>query len=448
MAAAQALPHQPVPAPGEEVRIPEADDVGKQVVEGGVAPLLQERGRNPGSALPPARDRRGIQQVLAQRDRGVVEVRHARHVVGAELLEHRHHVHDRALDVGAVAGRAVEVAGEEHGRQQRPQLVAVVPQDGAELGLQRRRRILADEEAVDLGCNVLGRDGLLQDDFEHVHAVEAPGAAQEGLGSVVVLRFVDHEVQVLEIPAGEGARRLADVALRIVAHAHREQLHHLAGEVLVGGPLHVHPGIEVVEHPRILRDRDQQLAEVPGRVTLEHLDLEQHLAVVADLALGGGEVPVPEQRHLFFERPAGVEHPLGPPVADAAGLQRGRAQPVEEAIGDRLYVAVDMLGLDAHAHALAALDRQVGGGRPARREGDQRLVPEARMHEGLQVVVRDVVVVHEGTDGLLGSHVGQLPDLLRRAGETGSAQQMRGAVVAPVRRGDRGQIARPRGRAR
>ena len=316
------------------------------------------------------------------------------------------------------------------------------------LRLQRRRRILADEEAVDLGRDVLGRDRLLENDLEHVHPVEVPGAAQKRLGSVVVPRLVDDEVQVVEVPAGEGARRLADVAFRVVAHAHREQLHHLAGEVLVGGSLHVHPGIEVVEHPRILRDRDQQLAEVPGRVTLEHLDLEQHLPVVADLALGGGEVPVPEQRHLLFERPVGVEHPLRPPVADAAGLQRGRAQPVEETIGDRLHVAVDMLGLDAHAHALAVLERQVRGGRPARRERDQRLVPEARMLEGRQVVVDDVVVVHQGTDRLLGGHVGQPPDLLRRAGEAGSAEQMRGAVVAPVRRGNRSQIARPRGRPR
>ena len=77
--------------------------------------------------------------------------------------------------------------------------------------------------------------------------------------------------------------------------------------------------------------------------------------VVADLVLGGGEVPVPEQRHLLFERSVGIEHPLGPPIANAASLQLGGAQPVEEAIGNRLHVAVDVVRFDPDAHALAML---------------------------------------------------------------------------------------------
>ena len=159
-------------------------------------------------------------------------------------------------------------------------------------------------------------------------------------------------------------------------------------------------------------------------------------------------MPVPEQRHLLFERPGGVEHAFGPPVAHAASLQLGRTQPVEEAIGDRLHVAVDMVGFDPNAHALALLDRQVSGGRSARREMHQRLVPETRMPERRQVVIRDVVVVDEGTDRLLGRHVRQLPDLFWSAAEARAAKQMGGPVVAPVPEGDRGQIPRPCGRPR
>ena len=68
-----------------------------------------------------------------------------------------------------------------------------------------------------------------------------------------------------------------------------------------------------------------------------------------------------------------------------------------------------------------------------------------RMHEGPEMVVRHAIVVHEGTDGLLRRHVRQLLDLLGRAAEAGAAEEMLGTVVAPVRRRDRGQIARPGG---
>ena len=56
IATAQALAHDPVPAPREEIRILEVDHVGKQVAEGDVAPLLEEGERNPRLALRPTRD--------------------------------------------------------------------------------------------------------------------------------------------------------------------------------------------------------------------------------------------------------------------------------------------------------------------------------------------------------------------------------------------------------
>ncbi len=325
-----------------------------------------------------------------------------------------------------------------------PQLVVVVAENRPELALEVRGQLLAHEEAVDLGRDVLGRDRLLEDDAEHVDAVEVAGAAEERLGAVVVLGGVDHEVEVLEVPAGEGAGRLADVGLGVVAHPHGEQLHHLAGEVLVGRALHVHPGVKVVEHRRVLGHRDEEVAEVARRVPLERLDLDQHLAVVADLALGRREVPVPEEGHLLLERPVGVEHALGPPVADAAGLEQGRAQPVEEAVGHRLGMAVDLVGLDPHPHALAVPQPEVGGGGSARREVEQALVPEPRVLERREVAVRGVVVVDERPHRLLRAQSGELGDLLGRAPEPGPAQQVRGPVGVPVLGGDGRQVVDPR----
>ena len=103
-------------------------------------------------------------------------------------------------------------------------------------------------------------------------------------------------------------------------------------------------------------------------------------------------------------------------------------------------MAVDELRLDLDAHALPARHGAVGRGGPAGREVHQRLVPEARVLEGRQVVVRNVVVVDQGADRLFRGHLRQPPDVLGRAAEAGAPEEVFGPVVAPVRRGDRGQV--------
>ena len=50
----------------------------------------------------------------------------------------------------------------------------------------------------------------------------------------------------------------------VVADPHGEEFHHLAGEILVGGALHVLGGIEIGEHRRAARHLDQQRAEIAG----------------------------------------------------------------------------------------------------------------------------------------------------------------------------------------
>src|SRR6267154_1021910 len=92
-----------------------------------------------------------------------------------------------------------------------------------------------------------------------------------------------------------------------------------AAEVFLRLPSRVALAVEKDEHRGILRDVQQQIAEVPEGVLAEELDLSlrapqhaglgrEHLArlrragVGVQLAVGRGEVVVPEQRHLFLQR--------------------------------------------------------------------------------------------------------------------------------------------------
>ena len=121
---------------------------------------------------------------------------------------------------------------------------------------------------------------------------------------------------------------------------------------------------------------------------------------VAHLVLAGGEMAVPEQRHLLLERPLGVEHAVRPPVGDAAGLEHARAQPVEELVDHRLERPVAGR-LDLDAERLAGLFGELGGRRPARREVDETgIVDGGRLERG-QVVVGDALVVDQMRDRLL-----------------------------------------------
>src|SRR4029453_10157719 len=97
----------------------------------------------------------------------------------------------------------------------------------------------------ELRRHVFGRDRLLEDDVDDVLAVERAAAAEEGLLAGVVLRGVELELEDVVGPAGERARRLADVALGVVADTHREELEQLAPEVLVRMALDVLAVVEI-----------------------------------------------------------------------------------------------------------------------------------------------------------------------------------------------------------
>ncbi len=119
----------------------------------------------------------------------------------------------------------------------------------------------------------------------------------------------------VEAPAGERARRLLHVLLGVVALAEREELHHLAREVLVRRALAVLRAVEIDEHRRVLGDRMQQRAEIAGGVRAERDVLPVHEARDAHLRLPGNEMVVPEERHALGQRRWRRQHLLHPPGA-------------------------------------------------------------------------------------------------------------------------------------
>src|SRR5439155_13998846 len=111
--------------------------------------------------------------------------------------------------------------------------------DAVDLLRVRRRR---DEFAPELRRDEARRGRLLQQDVEDGVAVEVAGLAEQGLGRGIVQRRpqAERKIVAVDAPAGERARGFADVLLAVAAQpfgrtrrlAEREQLHHLAREVL------------------------------------------------------------------------------------------------------------------------------------------------------------------------------------------------------------------------
>ena len=127
--------------------------------------------------------------------------------------------------------------------------------------VHRRRDVLTHEIAIDLCCDELAGDGLLEDDADDVVAVERALLAEERLLTEVMLRGIELIREDVVGPAREGAGRFTDVALGVVADAHREQLEQFAPEVLVRVRLHVLAVVEIDEHRGILEDPDQQILQ-------------------------------------------------------------------------------------------------------------------------------------------------------------------------------------------
>ena len=188
-------------------------------------------------------------------------------------------------------------------------------------------------------------------------------------------------------PAGQRARDLLDVVLRVpAALAEREELHQLAGVVLVGPVPGARPVVEPDEHCRVLRHREHEVVESGDRERALGPVLGEHQRGLFHLRERGREDLVPEVRHLLFERPRRVDHAVEEPPLESSragqvvrgvrltglhrreagqvGLEHAVVDPVEvdEPVHGRVqpdpYVRIQLRGRGPEAGA----PRQMGGG--------------------------------------------------------------------------------------
>ena len=386
-----------------------------------------------------------MEEFLAQAAGDGVEVGHARNFAQPELAIGRDHQMNRTLDLGGVGRRAVKVARQKDGPQQTANIVAVSLKAFAQLGDQLDRRVVVHEIAVQLGGDEAGGDLLLQDDVDNLHPVKIAAASQKGLVAVVVQLGFDHKAQAVIRPAGERAGRLADVGLGIISDAHGEQLQDFPTEVFVGAALDIFSGVQVHQHGRVPGHANQQIAKAATAVFVEQGQLVERFAVVAQLGIRGGEMPVPEQGQLFLQRSPGGQHPVGPPLGRPTHFQIVRPQPVKEAVDYRLERSV-ATRLDCDAHGFAVCPGNPHGVDPTLGKRLNRGIEDVGFVKRGQVVVGNGVIVDQPFDRLPWCQGGQLIDLLGRAAKAGSLQQVGRPVAAPGVRRDRPQVSGPVGR--
>ena len=175
----------------------------------------------------------------------------------------------------------------------------------------------------------------------------------------------------------------------------REQLEQLASEVLVRMALDVLAVVQIHQHPGILQDPDEQIAQVAGGVGAQHPVLLEHHPVVAHLVLPGREVTVPEERQLLFERPRRDEHAIRPPEPKPLRLDVVGRQAVEELVDDRLKSTLRAGRQHFFAETFAALASPANCLGPARRKRIHPGIPDAGLVERLQRARVDRFVVNE-----------------------------------------------------
>ncbi len=145
-----------------------------------------------------------------------------------------------------------------------------------------------------------------------------------------MVRGVFEERAVGNGPAGEGPRGLLHVALGIVADPEGEQLHQLAGEILVRVPVAIGRGVEPDQEGRVPHRGVQEVAERGPGVSAEQVVLPPHGGQVVDLLVAGGEVVVPHEREPLAERVGAEQHAEDPPRLEAVRIGRR-----DRRLGDR-----------------------------------------------------------------------------------------------------------------
>ena len=192
------------------------------------------------------------------------------------------------------------------------------------------------------------------------------------------------------VPAAERAGELAHVGLGVgpAVGAEREQLHQLAGVVLVDRALAIRGLVEHQHHRRVLRDRAHHALEVAQPVGAEQVRLVEHEPARADRLVGGREPVVEHEREPLDQLVARADHAVEPEQEVVAPLVVGRERVVavhrRRAVhrraagraGERqhglLEAELGELGGLARARAEAGAPQQALGLRGAERPGVDR----------------------------------------------------------------------------
>src|SRR5487761_1919472 len=153
-------------------------------------------------------------------------------------------------------------------------------------------------------------------DPDRVFASEEPLMAEDLLYAPVVLLIVKQELarRVVERPSGKGSRSLLDVSLGVVPDTHREALHELSREVLVGMCSEVASGVEPDQHRWILRNSGRQRLERSCAQLSKDLVLVEEQARIDHLGERCWELAVQQEYELFSERSGSRRHQLDPPI--------------------------------------------------------------------------------------------------------------------------------------
>ena len=290
---------------------------------GGVLAEEEGRGVDPVPAALPAGDAGRVEQVHAQLAHGEVH----RAVVAVGGPEHAGRADDElggVFDLRAHDRRVVEVLAGQQALERALEAVVVGPQavgqadDHAAVLVRHVAQVVrhvGDKPAVELERRKPGAGLALEQQIGEVVAVERALDPEDRLVVGVVLALVEVEVVVVAGEPGQGAGAFADVGFGVFALAEGEELHELAGEVLVGPAAAVAVVVEEHQHGRVAHDAPHHVGERAVGVAAEQCVLLEHEVRITHVAPARGEVAVPQQHQLLLHRARRARHPAGPPVA-------------------------------------------------------------------------------------------------------------------------------------
>ena len=172
------------------------------------------------------------------------------------------------------------------------------------------------EEAPEFPGEKLRTRGLFHQDIDDVIAVPRAGFSHECFRAGIVLPRSEPKLLVRHVDSitGEGARRFSNVGFGVMPDPDGEKLHQFPRPIFVRVLFPALLQIEVDHHRGVARDLFRERGKISERVAAERVVLPPHPVAVLHFLDAGGEVAVPEERHLFDERRGRRHHVVEPPT--------------------------------------------------------------------------------------------------------------------------------------